>query len=80
MNLLLAFLLLLPPQKEAPLSRWLDGPAGVIVSDVEKKTFTQLRSDEERRQFIERFWSLRDPNPGTRTNEFREEFERRVQI
>jgi len=61
------------------LRSWLDGPVSIILSEVEKKAYAQLRTDRERQQFIDAFWQARDPNPQTQINEFREEFNSRVE-
>lgn len=67
-----------------PLSRrhkeWLEFDAAYIISDVEKKAFQNLNSDEERDKFIQDFWEVRDPTPGTPENEFKEEHYRRIQF
>ena len=52
--------------------RWLDEVA-YIISDYEYQGFLQLKTDEQRDLFIERFWLARDPTPGTKKNEFKEE-------
>ena len=48
-----------------------------IISKVERETFDQLPTDEQRDRFIEAFWKFRDPTPGTTKNEFQEEHYRR---
>jgi GWxTD domain-containing protein len=63
---------------ETPYRKWLDQDVVYIISKEERFTFTNLRSDEERQHFIEQFWLLRDPTPGTPENEFREEYYRRL--
>ena len=49
---------LAPLQSE--LKAWVDGPVSIVLSEVEKKTFTQLSTDEERQRFIDGFWASRD--------------------
>jgi GWxTD domain-containing protein len=78
MRLLLACLLLLTPEARQPLKDWADGPVNIILSDVEKKAFGQLKSEAERQQFIDNFWGSRNANPSSRVNEFKQEFEGRV--
>ena len=48
-----------------------------IITDKEKEVFFQLTNDRDRDIFIDSFWKLRDPTPGTPENEFREEHIRR---
>jgi GWxTD domain-containing protein len=79
MRLLLVCLLLLTPEARQPLKDWADGPINIILSDVEKKAFGQLKTDGERQQFIDNFWASRNANPSSRSNEFKQEFERRVE-
>ncbi|MCP2597606.1 GWxTD domain-containing protein, partial [Candidatus Aminicenantes bacterium AC-335-G13] len=43
----------------------------------EREVFLKLNNDRERDLFIETFWKVRDPTPGTPENEFREEHIRR---
>jgi GWxTD domain-containing protein len=57
---------------------WLDIDVAYIITDAERKAFTQLSNDEEREQFIEQFWLGRDPTPDTDENEFKEEHYRRI--
>jgi GWxTD domain-containing protein len=42
-----------------------------IIIDKEKDVFLQLSNDRDRDIFIESFWKLRDPTPGTAENEFK---------
>jgi GWxTD domain-containing protein len=74
-SLLLSMMLFLPAMQ---LKSWSDGPVSIVLSEVEKKAFSQLKTDPERARFIERFWASRDPKPDTLHNEFLEEFDRRV--
>jgi GWxTD domain-containing protein len=49
-----------------------------IIIKKERKTFLNLRPSE-RKTFIEEFWRKRDPHPETETNEFREEYYKRIE-
>jgi GWxTD domain-containing protein len=44
-----------------------------IIHPKEKEVFLQLTTDRERDIFIESFWEVRDPTPGTPQNEYKEE-------
>jgi GWxTD domain-containing protein len=71
--------------------RWMGLPA--VISDIDE-AIDQLRyiaegseikrmreaEDDEKRRLFERFWSSKDPSPGTRNNENMEEYYRRVQF
>ncbi len=48
-----------------------------IITDAEKDIFPRLTNDRDRDIFIENFWKLRDPTPGTPENEYKEEIIRR---
>ena len=49
-----------------------------LISKKERKIFKNT-SPEERRQFIEEFWKVRDPSPASEENEFRDEYYRRIE-
>src|SRR5882672_3583944 len=58
--------------------RWIDEDVRWIITDEERKVFNNLKNDEEREQFIEQFWFIRDPDPDTDANEYREEYYQRI--
>ena len=49
-----------------------------LISKKESKIFKNT-PPEERRDFIEEFWKVRDPDPMTEENEFRDEYYRRIE-
>ncbi len=51
----------------------------VIITPEEEEVFLRLESDFQRDEFMERFWRVRDPSSGTPKNEYREEYERRLE-
>jgi GWxTD domain-containing protein len=57
---------------------WLEGPVRYIIRPRERAAFERLTSNAEREMFIKQFWERRNPNPGRKTNAFKEEFYRRV--
>lgn len=57
---------------------WMKKDVAYIITSEEKKAFNQLKTDEERENFIENFWRRRDPNPDTEENEYREEYYERI--
>ncbi|SPE38896.1 Peptidase M56, BlaR1 [Candidatus Sulfopaludibacter sp. SbA3] len=69
-----------PLQKagETPYRKWLNEDVAYVITDAERSAFKQLQTDEEREKFIEQFWLIRDPTPGTIENEFKEEHYRRI--
>lgn len=58
--------------------KWLEEEVIYIISDEEKRLFLDLPSNTERDKFIDRFWALRDPTPGTPKDEYKEEHYRRI--
>ena len=66
-------------QKLPPKYReWLEKDVAYIITRPEKEVFLTLKDDDARDQFIERFWELRNPDPGSPTNTFKEEHYRRI--
>lgn len=65
-----------PPQE---LLDWAAGPARWYLLAAERKMLDQVRSSAEAVNFIEEFWQLRDPDPRTAENHFRETFASRVE-
>ncbi len=57
---------------------WINGPISYIIAPIERVTFDGLRTYQQREAFIDRFWQRRNPNPGSATNRFKEEFYTRV--
>ncbi len=46
----------------------------------EEKAFRNLSTPEQRNEFIEAFWEIRDPDPLTKENEFRSDLEERFEF
>ena len=61
-----------------PWRKWMNEDVVYIITDEEKRAFKQLKTDEERQQFVEQFWLRRDPTPDTEENEYKEEHYRRI--
>jgi len=61
-----------------PYRKWLNEDVSYIITDEERSAFKKLQTDAEREQFIEQFWTRRDPTPGTAENEFKQEHYRRI--
>lgn len=68
----------LEKELQGPWKKWLNEDVVYIITDEEKQAFKQLKTDEEREQFVEQFWQRRDPTPDTEENEFKEEHYRRI--
>jgi GWxTD domain-containing protein len=57
---------------------WPNTDVGLIITDIERKAYNKLQTDEEREQFIEQFWARRNPDPDSDTNSYREEYYERI--
>ena len=58
--------------------KWLTNDVAPIITKAERLAYLALKTPEERENFIETFWGLRDPNPDTEENEYREEYYERI--
>jgi len=58
---------------------WAKGPAQWIMTPDEAAKAKLLKTDADAKAFIDLFWARRDPTPNTQVNEFKLEFDRRVQ-
>jgi GWxTD domain-containing protein len=68
-----------PGTKLDPESEKFYQTAQLIMTGEEKKIFKHLPDAASRKEFIKDFWDKRDPNPDTPENEFKKEFEARVE-
>lgn len=57
---------------------WINKDVKYIITKDERRAFNELKTDEERENFIENFWRRRDPNPDTEENEYREQYYERI--
>lgn len=66
-------------QKMADRHRqWLERDVVYIITDEEKNIFKKLPTEEDRDKFMQQFWVLRDPTPGTPQNEYKDEHYKRM--
>jgi GWxTD domain-containing protein len=80
------FVLVLPlpasnsAKKLAPnYHHWLEVEVPYIISSGEKKEFLSLTTDAQRDSFINAFWRVRNPDPGSESNSYKEEHYRRLE-
>ncbi len=57
---------------------WLTRDVVYVITNAEQEAFLHLTTDAERDKFIEHFWEVRNPNPGSPTNSYRDEIYRRI--
>jgi VWFA-related protein len=63
------------PEDLAPhYKQWLKS-VEILITDEEVEAFVKLTEDYQRDAFIQRFWRVRDKDPSTARNEFREQWE-----
>jgi len=63
-----------PPQYR----QWLERDVSYIITNEEKEAFVRLTSDADRDNFIQRFWEVRNPDPGSPNNSYKDEIYRRI--
>ncbi len=61
-----------------PYQKWLDEDVRWIITDQERSDFSKLTTDKQRDQFVEDFWSRRNPTPQSPENPYKEEHYRRI--
>lgn len=61
-----------------PIAGWAEQDVAPIITEAELAAWKKLRTDEEREAFIGTFWRLRDPDPDTEENEYREGYYERL--
>lgn len=68
------------PTKNLPAHyrHWLNEEVPYIINTEERKQFLALSNDAERDSFIKAFWDVRNPDPSSGTNEYKEEHYRRL--
>ena len=64
----------LPPRYR----HWLNEEVNYIIDSSEKKQFLMLTTDPERDTFITAFWKIRNPDPNSETNAYKDEHYRRL--
>ena len=65
------------PEIKKAYRDWIDNH-DPILTQAERDAFKKLATDDEREKFIEDFWRVRDPDPDTEENEFKQQFYERV--
>ena len=63
---------------EKSYREWLEQDVVYIITKEEHDDFLKLPTDAARDKFIADFWELRNPNPGSPSNEYKDEIYRRI--
>lgn len=58
---------------------WAEGPVSFLMTPAEQSEWAGISTADEARHFIDLFWARRDPDLGTRVNEFKQLFDARVE-
>src|SRR5271170_6901971 len=51
---------------------WLERDVVYLITKEERDTFLRLTTDEARDTFIDKFWDLRNPDPGSPSNSYKD--------
>jgi len=57
---------------------WLERDVAYIITKDERDAFLKVTNDEAREKFIETFWEIRNPSPGSPTNTYKDEIYQRM--
>lgn len=76
-SFLLSFLFILAAIPLAADTAWLE-EVSPLIGNGEREAYLRLASEEERQDFIRRFWEVRDPFPQTERNELKEGWSARL--
>src|SRR6266576_348689 len=57
---------------------WLERYVAYIITKDERDAFLKLTTDEAREKFIETFWEIRNPSPGSPANSYKDEIYQRI--
>jgi GWxTD domain-containing protein len=57
---------------------WLERDVVYIINKDERDEFLRLTTNDARDKFIEQFWEVRNPEPGSPTNSYKDEIYRRI--
>ena len=66
------------PEPQNAYERWLKEDVSLIITPDERRAFEKLTTNQEREEFIKIFWGVRDPDPDTQENEYREQHYERI--
>lgn len=67
-----------PEKLEKSYQEWLERDVAYFITSDERKAFLKLATDDERDRFIQNFWELRNPNPGSPENTFKDQVYERI--
>jgi TonB family protein len=59
---------------ESQYLKWLNEDVVYIVTPEERAAFGKLKTDAERKKFVEQFWERRNPHPGSADNTYKQRY------
>ncbi len=59
---------------------WLERDVAYIITKDERDSFLKLTTDDAREKFIETFWEIRNPSPGSPANSYKDGIYQRIAI
>src|SRR5438105_3039684 len=66
------------PKLEKTFRDWLERDVAYIITKEERDEFIRLPTDEARDKFIQQFWDIRKPEPGSPSNSYKDEIYKRI--
>jgi len=63
---------------EKSYKEWLEHDVAYFITREERNAFLKLTTNDARDQFIQNFWELRNPNPGSPENTFKDQVYERI--
>jgi GWxTD domain-containing protein len=63
---------------EKHYKEWFERDVAYIITKDERDVFLKLTSDEARDKFIQEFWDIRNPTPGSPDNSYKDEIYQRI--
>jgi GWxTD domain-containing protein len=57
---------------------WLERDVAYIITKDEREAFLKLSTDQAREKFVETFWEIRNPFPGSPANSYKDEIYQRI--
>ena len=57
---------------------WVNEEVPYLITNAERSAFLALKTDADRDSFIKNFWEIRNPDSNSPSNEFRDEYYRRL--
>ena len=67
------------PQLSPQYERWLTQEVNYLITNQERTSFLALTTDQDRDAFIKTFWAIRNPDPESPGNAYRDEHYRRLE-